>query len=109
MNDLKERTIRGGSARICSQGASFLLRVGSVMILARLLAPKDFGLVGMVTAFTGVLILFRDFGPSSAAVQRDAVSDEQTSTLFCPLDLLRYPQLLPPLPFTTSPSGLASA
>jgi PST family polysaccharide transporter len=52
------------------------------MVLARLLEPKDFGLVGMVTAFTGVLTLFRDFGLSSAAVQRTTVTEEQVSTLF---------------------------
>jgi PST family polysaccharide transporter len=52
------------------------------MILARLLSPKDFGLVGMVTAFTGVLTLFRDFGLSSAAIQRTTVTEEQISTLF---------------------------
>ena len=52
------------------------------MVLARLLGPKEFGLVGMVTAFTGVLNLFRDFGLSSAAVQRTSVTEEQISTLF---------------------------
>ena len=36
----------------------------------------------MVTAFTGVLTLFRDFGLSSAAVQRTTVTKEQSSTLF---------------------------
>jgi PST family polysaccharide transporter len=82
MKDLKERTIRGGSARIISQGAGLLLRIGSVMVLARLLEPGDFGLVGMVTAFTGVLSLFRDFGLSAATVQRDNVTEEQTSYLF---------------------------
>jgi PST family polysaccharide transporter len=50
--------------------------------MARLLGPKDFGLVGMATAFTGVLTLFRDFGLSAAAVQRTAVTEEQISTLF---------------------------
>jgi PST family polysaccharide transporter len=82
MQDLKERTIRGGVARMCAQAANFLLRVGSLMILARLLSPKDFGLVGMVTAFTGVLGMFRDFGLSSAAVQRGTVTEQQMSTLF---------------------------
>src|SRR5438094_838343 len=82
MKDLKEKTIRGGLARLCAQGANFFLRLGSLMILARLLGPKDFGLVGMVTAFTGVLTLFRDFGLSSAAIQRTNVTDEQISTLF---------------------------
>src|SRR5437868_5424114 len=82
MKDLKERTIRGGSARIVAQAANFALRIGSVMVLSRLLEPRDFGLLGMVTAFTGVLSLFRDFGLSAAAVQRTTVTEEQTSTLF---------------------------
>ena len=82
MQNLKERTLRGGYARMCSQAANFLLRVGSLMVLARLLDPKDFGLVGMVTAFTGVLSLFRDFGLSAATVQRASVTEEQHSTLF---------------------------
>jgi PST family polysaccharide transporter len=82
MQDLKAKAIRGGLARLCAQGANFILRLGSLMILARLLGPKDFGLVGMVTAFTGVLTLFQDFGLSAAAVQRTTVSEEQISTLF---------------------------
>jgi len=82
MKDLKEKTIRGGVARLCAQVVNFVLRLGSLMVLARLLEPKDFGLVGMVTAFTGVLTLFRDFGLSSAAIQRQNVTEEQISTLF---------------------------
>ncbi len=82
MQDLKGKVIRGGLARLCAQGAGFALRVGSLMILSRLLSPRDFGLVGMVTAFTGVLGLFRDFGLGSAAVQHTTVTDEQNSTLF---------------------------
>jgi len=82
MRDLKEKTIRGGLARLMAQGADFTLRFGSLMVLARLLEARDFGLVGMVTAFTGVLILFRDFGLSAAAIQRATVSEEQLSNLF---------------------------
>src|SRR3974377_1535423 len=82
MKDLKEKTIRGGLARLAAQGGNFALLHGSMMVLARLLNPKDFGLVGMVTAFTGFLSLFRDFGLSSAAIQRASVTEEQVSTLF---------------------------
>ena len=82
MQDLKAKTIRGGLARLCAQGANFLLRMGSLIVLARLLDPRDFGLVGMVTVFTGVLGLFRDFGLSAAAVQRTVVTEEQISALF---------------------------
>ena len=52
------------------------------MIMARILVPKDFGLVGMVTAVIGVFSVFRDFGLSSAAVQRTEITAEQSSTLF---------------------------
>jgi O-antigen/teichoic acid export membrane protein len=82
MKDLKEKTIRGGLARMCAQGANLLLRVMSLIVLARILEPTDFGLIGMVTAFTGILGLFRDFGLSSAAIQQQTVTDEQVSTLF---------------------------
>ncbi len=80
--NIKERVIRGGFAKVVAQVASFALRIGSLMAMARLLAPRDFGLVGMVAAFTGVLNLFRDFGLSSATVQRLNVTDDQISTLF---------------------------
>jgi len=82
MQDLKARTIRGGYARVGALGATFALRLGSVMVLARLLDPRDFGLLGMVTAFTGVLSLFRDFGLSAAAIQLPSVTEEQSSTLW---------------------------
>ena len=82
MKDLKSRALRGGMAKGGSQAANFLLRLGCLMVLARLLAPTDFGLVGMVTAITGVLSLFREFGLSLATVQRLEITNEQTSTLF---------------------------
>jgi len=82
MQDLKQKVLRGGLARLCAQGANFFLRLGSLMVLARLLSPKDFGLVGMVTAVIGVFSLFRDFGLSAAVVQRATVTEEQISTLF---------------------------
>jgi PST family polysaccharide transporter len=82
MDDLKAKTIRGGAARTTALAAGVILRVGSIMILSRLLDPTDFGLIGMVTAFTGVLKLFRDFGLSAAAVQSATVTEEQGATLF---------------------------
>ena len=82
MKNLKERTLRGGFAKVCAQGANFILRIGSLMVLARLLDPKDFGLVAMVTVVTGVFSLFKDAGLSMATVQRATITNEQVSTLF---------------------------
>jgi O-antigen/teichoic acid export membrane protein len=82
MRDLKGRTLRGGLAKGGAQIVNFLLRIGCLMILARILEPGDFGLVGMVTAITGVLGLFKEFGLSTATVQRDNITQEQVSALF---------------------------
>lgn len=74
--------MRGGVAKMFAQGANYVLRVGSLVVMAHLLNPQDFGLVGMVTALTGVLNLFRDFGLSAATVQKVDINDDQVSTLF---------------------------
>ncbi|HTT22817.1 MAG TPA: lipopolysaccharide biosynthesis protein [Candidatus Sulfotelmatobacter sp.] len=100
MKDLKERAIRGTLARVCAQAANLMLRVTSLAILARLLEPKDFGLVGMVAALTGVLNLFRDFGLSAATVQHVRVTEEQTTTLF-------WINVLVGILLATAASGLA--
>ncbi len=80
--DLKRRTAHGSVVSAGAQVATLVFRTGSMMILARLLVPKDFGLVGMVTAFTGFLGLFRDAGLSMATIQRASITNAQTSTLF---------------------------
>lgn len=82
MKDLKHKVVRGSIAKIISQIAYLALRLGSLVILARLLDPKDFGLVAMVTGFTGIFSIIKDAGLSMATVQRDTLSHEQMSTLF---------------------------
>ncbi len=81
-HDLKRKTAHGAFVSTIGQAANFILRTGSMIILARLLSPADFGLVGMSTACTGFLSLFRDAGLSVATVQRESITRAQTSTLF---------------------------
>lgn len=80
--DIKRKTARGAVFSMSGQVGNFVLRTGSMIIMARLLTPKDFGLVGMVSALTGFLGLFKDLGLSMATVQRASITNEQTSTLF---------------------------
>ena len=79
---LKANVVRGGLARVVAQAAAMAIRMGSLVLFARLLQPEDFGLVGMVAAVTGVLSVFQDFGLSTATVQQAALTEEQSSTLF---------------------------
>jgi len=82
MKDLKQKTIRGGFAKLIGQALNFTVGAAYIMAVARLLDPEDFGLVAMVTAVTGVYDLFSTGGLSSAAVQQATVTEEQISTLF---------------------------
>ena len=81
-NELRVSTTRGALISVTSQAVNFVLRTGSMMVLARLVTPKDFGLVGMATAATGLLALFKDAGLGMAMVQRRVITEAQSSTLF---------------------------
>src|SRR6478609_3583137 len=80
--DLKRRTISGGVVTISAQVAKFALNLVSTVILARLLTPRDFGLVAMVTAVTGFLAMFRHAGLATPTVQREHITHAQVSNLF---------------------------
>jgi len=80
--DLKRRTISGGVVTVSSQAAKFALNLVSTVILARLLIPRDFGLVAMVTAVTGFLAMFRHAGLATPTVQREHLTHAQVSNLF---------------------------
>ena len=82
LTDLKGRTISGAFITIAAQGTQFVLSLASIMILARLLTPKDFGLFAMVSAVMGYLRLFKDAGLSTATVQREGITQAQVSNLF---------------------------
>ncbi|HPT99091.1 MAG TPA: oligosaccharide flippase family protein, partial [Armatimonadota bacterium] len=74
--------MRGGATVFASQAVLQCLSIGSSMVLARLLAPSDFGLLAMVTAVTGFAAIFRDMGLSMSTVQRQTITHAQVSTLF---------------------------
>lgn len=79
---IKHRAARGGAVALASQAVKLALRTGSIMVLARLLTPNEFGIVAMASMFTGLLNMFKDAGLSAAAVQQEIISHEQMSALF---------------------------
>src|SRR5438876_149216 len=81
LTDLKGRTISGAFISIAAQGAQFVLGLGSTIVLARLLTPRDFGLYAMVTIVIGYLRVFKDAGLSTATVQREGITHAQVSNL----------------------------
>ena len=80
--DLKGRSVRGGAVTMAAQVSKFILQMGSTVVLARLLAPEDYGLIGMVTVVIGFAGLFKDLGLSTATIQKAEINHKQVSTLF---------------------------
>lgn len=79
--NLKAKTVRGGLMTGSAQVVRLLIGMASIPILARLLDPADFGLVAMVTVFTGLAAMFVDSGLSMATVQRQELTHQQVSNL----------------------------
>jgi teichuronic acid exporter len=60
------------------QGLQFFVSI----LLARLLSPEEFGLLAILSVFTGVATLFIDSGLNSALVQRQDITRKDESTVF---------------------------
>lgn len=79
---LKDKTVKGTfwslADAILGHGVTFI--VG--LVLARLLSPEEYGLIGIVTIFTSVLLGFVDSGFSNSLIRKQDVTDDDFSTLF---------------------------
>lgn len=81
-NSLKQKTISGifwsFSDLMANQGISLIIQI----ILARLLTPKDFGIIGIVTVFISVAQAIVDSGFTNAMIRDLKTSQEDYSTVF---------------------------
>jgi PST family polysaccharide transporter len=82
MDTIGGRTARGGVVTMASHGLKFAVSIVATAILARLLSPRDYGLIGMVAVATNFIVMFKDLGLSLATVQKAEISSRQISTLF---------------------------
>lgn len=82
MSSLTSTTIKafGWSAieKFTVQGITFLLQV----ILARLLVPSDYGIIGMVAIFLHIAQVFVDTGFANALIQKKECTQTDYSTVF---------------------------
>lgn len=82
MKDLKEKAIKGVSwsviDNLANSGITFLIGV----ILARILSPAEFGLIGMITIFIAVSNSIVDSGFSSALIRKVKPKDIDYNTVF---------------------------
>lgn len=83
MGDITKRSIRGGLVTVGARMVIVFINLASTVVLARLLTPDDFGVLAMVLSVTAFVGVFRDFGLSTASVQRGAqLGPVEASNLF---------------------------
>src|ERR1700740_678011 len=80
--DLRAKTLHGAFFTAAGSGGDFVLRLASTAVLARLVIPEHWGIVGMVTAITAIAEQFRDLGLSAATLQSKEISHQQITNLF---------------------------
>lgn len=61
-----------------NQGVQFVIGI----ILARLLTPKDYGIIGIITVFLAVSQSFIDSGFTQALIRKETVTQKDFSTVF---------------------------
>lgn len=79
---LQSKVKSGLKWNIINQIVTQLIFVWFGIYLARLLGPEAYGLVGMVTVFSGFANLFVDFGFSSAIIYDQNVTNKKLSSVF---------------------------
>lgn len=81
-DSLKSKTVKGvvwsSIERFSTQGVQFLIMI----IMARLLTPKDYGLIGMLAIFLAVAQSLIDSGFSQALIRKQNRTDVDNSTVF---------------------------
>ena len=80
--DLGTTAARAVAWNYVSFAAGKVLVLATMAILARLLTPEDFGIVGFATLAVGYLAVLRDLGLGAAVIQRREDTEESAQTVF---------------------------
>ena len=79
---LQTKTVKGISwsaiSQVSTQGIQFVVK----LVLARILVPEDFGIIGMALIFTAFIQTVNELGLSISIIQRKDVKERHLSTSF---------------------------
>lgn len=79
---LKDKTVKGtiwsGIDNVAQFGVTFLVSI----VLARLLTPDDYGLIGIITIFTAVCTTLINGGFTTALIRKKDATDDDYNTAF---------------------------
>ncbi|GAA4062213.1 lipopolysaccharide biosynthesis protein [Agromyces indicus] len=79
---LAPRAARGTSVTVFGQVLKFAIQASSILILARIIPPAEFGVFTMVAAIAALAAVVGDFGLSFAAIQAPIITAKERTNLF---------------------------
>lgn len=82
MVSIKEQTIHGVAWNSIGKFSNIAIQFVIGIILARLLTPEDYGVIGVLSIFMALATTFVDSGFTSALIQKKNLNDKDCSTAF---------------------------
>lgn len=82
MSSLKSKTINGLIWSFVERFGYLFLQFITNLILARILTPSEFGLIGMMMVFVALSLTFIDGGFGAALIQKEKPNNNDYSTVF---------------------------
>src|SRR5262249_5191770 len=79
--DLKQDVRRAAFLNVAAHGFSLFLQFASLILLALLVLPEDYGVFWMVTPFIAIIMIFGDLGLASAVLQQRHLTEGQASAV----------------------------
>ena len=81
-NDIKSKTLSGLIWQYAEKCGAEVIQFVVSIIIARILSPSDYGLIGLITVFISVASVFVSSGLGQALVQRKEINNKDYSTVF---------------------------
>lgn len=82
MTELRFKTLNGVFWGLISRSGQQFIAFFTSIALARMLSPKEFGLIGLVTVFAGFASIYGELGFGASLIQRQKISDSHLSSVF---------------------------
>lgn len=82
MQNLKEKTVKGIFWAVAERAGIRMAQLLPAVVLARLLTPEQFGLIGMLAIFIALAQTFLDSGFGAALIQKKEITYEDECTMF---------------------------
>ena len=81
-DDMRKRVVQAIGASSASRGLAKVVSLLSTLVMVRLVAPEDFGLMALAMTVTGFIGFFSEIGIGTALLQRPVINNKEVNGCF---------------------------